>query len=227
MALGDQELTEAEWRELLAADEGLVLLRGQWVEVDREKLTEALAHWKKLEVAGRGGAVVHRGNAAAGRRPRDLADGGRRQAIRLASGRSSTRASGWANCWRTCGVPRTSQQARPGGELKATLRAYQETGVNWLWFLSSLGLGACLADDMGLGKTIQVLALLAALKKAGRQAVALGSAGVAAGELEGGDGPLHPDAARPVRPSVRDPQGDVGPDGRAIPAGPCKTPTWC
>ena len=49
LALGDQELTEAEWSELIAAEEGLVLLRGQWVEVDREKLTEALDHWKKVE----------------------------------------------------------------------------------------------------------------------------------------------------------------------------------
>ncbi len=36
--------------------------------------------------------------------------------------------------------------------LRATLREYQATGVNWLAFLSKLGLGACLADDMGLGK---------------------------------------------------------------------------
>jgi non-specific serine/threonine protein kinase len=46
-----------------------------------------------------------------------------------------------------------------------TLRHYQEIGHNWLWFLSNLGLGACLADDMGLGKTIQVLSLLLAMKK--------------------------------------------------------------
>ncbi len=40
-----------------------------------------------------------------------------------------------------------------------TLRPYQMVGLNWLTFLSRLGLGACLADDMGLGKTIQVIAL--------------------------------------------------------------------
>ena len=61
--------------------------------------------------------------------------------------------------------PKGLQQAQPGNHLKATLRGYQETGVNWLWFLTSLGLGACLADDMGLGKTVQVLGLLAAMKK--------------------------------------------------------------
>ncbi len=35
----------------------------------------------------------------------------------------------------------------------------RSAGVAWLAFLSSLGLGACLADDMGLGKTVQLLAL--------------------------------------------------------------------
>jgi non-specific serine/threonine protein kinase len=49
--------------------------------------------------------------------------------------------------------------------LRGKLRSYQQIGANWLWFLSNLGLGACLADDMGLGKTIQVLSLLLALKK--------------------------------------------------------------
>jgi SNF2 family DNA or RNA helicase len=35
--------------------------------------------------------------------------------------------------------------------------------VRWLYLLTQLDLGACLADDMGLGKTIQVLALLLVL----------------------------------------------------------------
>ena len=55
-----------------------------------------------------------------------------------------------------------SIRARP---CKATLRPYQETGVRWLYLLTQLGLGACLADDMGLGKTIQVLALLLTLSE--------------------------------------------------------------
>jgi len=63
---------------------------------------------------------------------------------------------------------RSPEQARavdPGAALKATLRPYQQQGVNWLWLLSELGLGACLADDMGLGKTMQVIALLLAIKQ--------------------------------------------------------------
>ncbi len=40
------------------------------------------------------------------------------------------------------------------------MRKYQQSGLNWLTFLSRVNLGACLADDMGLGKTVQLLAFL-------------------------------------------------------------------
>ena len=40
------------------------------------------------------------------------------------------------------------------------LRPYQERGLAWLSFLSSLGLGGILADDMGMGKSPQTLSLL-------------------------------------------------------------------
>lgn len=47
--------------------------------------------------------------------------------------------------------------------LKATLRPYQEQGLQWLWFLYCHGLSGLLCDDMGLGKTHQTMALLAAI----------------------------------------------------------------
>jgi SNF2 family DNA or RNA helicase len=52
----------------------------------------------------------------------------------------------------------------PGKSLQGTLRPYQQAGMRWLYLLTQLRLGACLADDMGLGKTIQVLSLLIVLK---------------------------------------------------------------
>jgi non-specific serine/threonine protein kinase len=52
----------------------------------------------------------------------------------------------------------------PKADLHGDLRPYQQVGVRWLYLLSKLRLGACLADDMGLGKTIQVLSLLLMLK---------------------------------------------------------------
>ncbi|MDA3922680.1 MAG: SNF2-related protein [Salinisphaera sp.] len=52
--------------------------------------------------------------------------------------------------------------------LHAELRPYQKRGYEWLAQNGRLGFGSLLADDMGLGKTIQVIALLAHLKEAGR-----------------------------------------------------------
>lgn len=37
-------------------------------------------------------------------------------------------------------------------EIDAELRSYQQSGVNWLWFLNKYKLHGILADDMGLGR---------------------------------------------------------------------------
>lgn len=55
--------------------------------------------------------------------------------------------------------------AKASPKFLGQLRPYQEVGLSWLGLLSSNQIGGVLADDMGLGKTIQVLALLAELKK--------------------------------------------------------------
>ncbi|NOX75731.1 MAG: DEAD/DEAH box helicase family protein [Gammaproteobacteria bacterium] len=52
--------------------------------------------------------------------------------------------------------------------LTATLRPYQQQGLNWLQFLREYQLAGILADDMGLGKTVQALAHLLLEKEAGR-----------------------------------------------------------
>ncbi|WP_420176160.1 SNF2-related protein [Luteococcus sp. OSA5] len=51
--------------------------------------------------------------------------------------------------------------------LDADLRGYQLTGLRWMDFLRSVGLGGILADDMGLGKTLQALALVCSLQERG------------------------------------------------------------
>jgi superfamily II DNA or RNA helicase len=50
----------------------------------------------------------------------------------------------------------------------ATLRPYQQHGVNWLQHLRENGLGGLLADDMGLGKTAQTIAHIAIEHEGGR-----------------------------------------------------------
>ena len=164
LALGDQELSAAEWQELMDGEEGLVLLRGQWVEVDRQKLTEALDHWEQLQQQAPEGLSFVEGMRLLAGAPKDLSeDGDRNDGQREWS---FVRAGEWlGDILADLRSPENMKHAMPGGELNSVLRKYQETGVNWLWLLTKLGLGACLADDMGLGKTIQVLALLTVLKK--------------------------------------------------------------
>ena len=57
--------------------------------------------------------------------------------------------------------------ALPTG-LMATLRPYQQQGLEWLQFLRTHDLAGILADDMGLGKTLQTLAHILVEKQAGR-----------------------------------------------------------
>lgn len=44
--------------------------------------------------------------------------------------------------------------------IKATLRKYQQEGVNWLAFLNKYHLHGILCDDMGLGKTLQTICIV-------------------------------------------------------------------
>lgn len=45
--------------------------------------------------------------------------------------------------------------------IKATLRKYQQDGLNWLAFLNKYHLHGILCDDMGLGKTLQTICIIA------------------------------------------------------------------
>jgi SNF2 family DNA or RNA helicase len=61
-------------------------------------------------------------------------------------------------------------QVVPPRGLNATLRPYQQQGLNWLQALREMGTGGILGDDMGLGKTLQTLAHVLLEKEAGRLA---------------------------------------------------------
>ncbi len=160
VALGNDKLTAAEVRQLLASSAGgLVRLRGQWVELDRDRLREVLAHWDGVRrQAEEGGLSFLEGmRLLAGAAPAadDAAESG------PDDGWSRVEAGAWlARTLEGLRGPGGLAAADPGADLHGTLRPYQKVGVAWLAFASSLRLGVCLADDMGLGKTIQVLALL-------------------------------------------------------------------
>lgn len=165
LSLDGEALSDAEWQQLMAGGDGLVRLKGRWVELDRDKLDGVLAHWKKVQTAAAlGGISFHEG-------------------MRLLAGANLATSSeaalpasvaDWTNVvagdWMASvleGLRTPQGKADPGPAFHASLRPYQQDGVRWLWWLNRLGLGACLADDMGLGKTVQVLALLSLAKREG------------------------------------------------------------
>jgi superfamily II DNA or RNA helicase len=63
---------------------------------------------------------------------------------------------------------RSIRPVAPPPGLQASLRGYQQEGLNWLQFLREYDLAGILADDMGLGKTVQALAHLLEEKNSGR-----------------------------------------------------------
>jgi superfamily II DNA or RNA helicase len=60
-----------------------------------------------------------------------------------------------------------SEVALPAA-FRATLRPYQQRGVNWMQALRAEGLSGLLADDMGLGKTAQTIAHICVEHEQGR-----------------------------------------------------------
>ena len=163
VTLEGETLTAAEIQELLAKSDGLALVRGRWIELNGEHLKQMMDRFGEAERAAR---------------ERGLGFG---EAMRLVAGADVAATDmpagdgvGWAQVvageWlaeklKGLRSPQGLAGADPGDALKGKLRPYQQVGVRWLYLLTKLGLGACLADDMGLGKTIQVLALLLLLKR--------------------------------------------------------------
>jgi hypothetical protein len=161
VSLDGEPLTSAEIQQLLSASNGLHLVRGRWVEVDRERLNRMLHDFRAVE------AAAAKDGLSFGEAMRLLAG------VPVPDDTVGASAPDWSQVVAGPWLAKTLANLRdpdelahldPGPALKTTLRPYQQAGVRWLHLLASLGLGACLADDMGLGKTMQVLALLLVMK---------------------------------------------------------------
>ena len=156
VTLDGDPLTEAEVADLLAGTENLVMMRGQWVEVDRARLERTMERFRAAEeLASRDGltfaeAMRMLAGAAVAADDAAIAD----------TDWAMVTAGPWLEQTLTALRAPDGNGIDPGAALRGTLRPYQKAGAQWLHLLSGLGLGACLADDMGLGKTIQVLSLL-------------------------------------------------------------------
>jgi SNF2 family DNA or RNA helicase len=144
LAIGEQVVTPQEWEQLINAKAPLVHFRGQWMELDRDKMQQLLEFWQShgdeqpemnlLEFLQRS------------------AEAGEEWEIE----HDDVLAQMMAKLQDKTQLEPISEQLN----LQGNLREYQKRGVSWLQYLEKLGLNGCLADDMGLGKSVQVIARL-------------------------------------------------------------------
>jgi SNF2 family DNA or RNA helicase len=146
LAIGGERVDEQEWNQLVKAKTPLVQFRGQWLELDQDKMRQMLEFWKTQQQDNPELSLVDFLKLTA-------AD---EESLELEIDRSSSLSD-------MLGKLGDKSQLHPienPQQLQGNLREYQKRGVSWLQYLEQLGLNGCLADDMGLGKTIQVIARL-------------------------------------------------------------------
>ena len=144
LSIGGQVVSEAEWRQLVAAKTPLVQFRGQWMELDRDHMQQMLEFWQT----------------------RRHTEGDLRLLDLLKITTEATDDLEWDHD-QVLGEMLSRLHDKSAfapvedpPTLRGALREYQRRGVAWLRYLEKLGLNPCLADDMGLGKSVQVIARL-------------------------------------------------------------------
>ncbi|KAF4324105.1 hypothetical protein G195_002674 [Phytophthora kernoviae 00238/432] len=176
IAIGDTDLSEEEFADLVARNERLVRFRGEWVPLDPallEQIRRAM-----------GGVDQEQGlsfqdilhlhllhNEQREYRNQKRKEGQEDQEEEQPQSSENIRLEVELNEHLNRVIAQLG--GRQGGApslpvpagLHAELRSYQKEGFAWLGFLRRFGLGACLADDMGLGKTIQFITYLLHLKE--------------------------------------------------------------
>ncbi|MFL5655046.1 MAG: DEAD/DEAH box helicase [Ktedonobacteraceae bacterium] len=144
LSVGGQVVTQEEWQQLVNAKTPLVQFRGQWMELDRDKMQQLLQFWQthqheEPEITLLD--MLKMGAELEDDLEWDYDEGLQDMLSRLHD--------------KNAFAPIKDPHA-----LQGNLRDYQRRGVSWLQYLEQLGLNPCLADDMGLGKTLEVIAHL-------------------------------------------------------------------
>ena len=144
LAIGKQAVTPNEWEQLVQAKSPLVHFRGQWMELDQDKMQQLLEFWQSQGEEQPQMTLLEFLHKSA--------EAGEEWEVEHDEALSAMMAK-----------LQNKSQLEPVAKLanlQGTLREYQKRGVSWLDYLERLGLNGCLADDMGLGKSVQVIARL-------------------------------------------------------------------
>jgi SNF2 family DNA or RNA helicase len=144
LSIRGQAVTEEEWLQLVNAKTPLVQFRGQWMELDRDKMQQLLQFWQTHQDEKPEISLLEM--LKIGTEAEDDLEWEHDQNMQEMLSRLHDKSA--------------FDPVEPPLTLQGTLRDYQRRGVAWLQYLESLGLNPCLADDMGLGKTLEVITCL-------------------------------------------------------------------
>jgi len=153
------DLSEEEFRHLVEEKRRLVYIRGRWVKLDPQFIRQIQDLMKRAEKEG-----LH---------VRDLLEQELGEENESEEELENPKAFAKIQIelnqqWKKMIKQLSEIQDIPLAEvpkgLIGELRAYQQLGMSWLWFLRQYGFGAVLADDMGLGKTVQLISYLLKVK---------------------------------------------------------------
>lgn len=174
IAIGDTDLSEEEFADLVARNERLVRFRGEWVPLDPALLEQIR---RAMEGVDRKQGLSFQDilhlhllhNEQREYRKLKQREGQQEEEPEESTDRVHLEVELNEHLNRIIAQLGGSQGGAPSlpvpAGLHAELRSYQKEGFSWLGFLRRFGLGACLADDMGLGKTIQFITYLLHLKE--------------------------------------------------------------
>ncbi|MBV9019152.1 MAG: DEAD/DEAH box helicase [Chloroflexi bacterium] len=144
LSIGGLAVTEEEWQQLVNAKTPLVQFRGEWMELDRDKMQQLLEFWQTHQHEEP--EITLLDMLKIGTEAEDDLEWDHDQALQDMLSRLHDK--------------QAFAPVEDPSTLQGTLRDYQRRGVAWLQYLEKLGLNPCLADDMGLGKTLEVIAHL-------------------------------------------------------------------
>ena len=153
------DITKNEIEELLIKTEGLSVIKGKWIEIDKNKLKKLLEEYEMIK--GDGSSFSELIKIAKIHTYKD-------DEIKIEFTNDD-----WIHSLVNKSLESNPELTEISNEFNGTLRPYQFDGFKWLLGMSQYGFGVCLADDMGLGKTIQILAFLLSYKKYSTKSVLL------------------------------------------------------
>ena len=142
--LGNQNISVAEFRELLKNGKKLVKLKDQYIYLDEKLINDILASLDKPIIMSDGGGLL-----------RDL----------LMEESANTPFILSPEVKALIAELLSNEHVEQPNNLLAQLRDYQYQGYCWLYKNVKLGFGSVIADDMGLGKTLQVISCILKLKQ--------------------------------------------------------------